>query len=84
MIAQGNALDYVIVRHRQVVGTRRRTFVKGSVVIEIELFRPLKEAEKAAVTSAAERYGTLTGLPRILTLQGMSFVTFLAFATTYG
>jgi Winged helix DNA-binding domain len=62
LVAQGNALNYVVVIGGQIVGTWKRTFSKGAVTIEMTLFRPLNRTEEQAVTLAANRYGEFVGL----------------------
>jgi len=50
----------------QVVGSWRRTFKRGSVVIELAPFARLTAAEAEAVTAAAQRYGEFLGMPVVL------------------
>jgi hypothetical protein len=64
--AMGNALYYVVVVAGQVVGTWKRTLKKDAVVVEMDLFAPLTEAEHQAVAEAAQRYGEFLELPVIL------------------
>lgn len=52
-----------IVIDGKVSGTWKRTFKKGSVVIEPSPFRPLAPAEIDALTVAAQRYGEFLGVP---------------------
>ena len=47
----------------KVTGTWKRTFKKGTVVIEMVEFRPLNSAEQQAFRAAAQRYGEFLGLP---------------------
>lgn len=53
----------MIVRDGQVVGTWKRSFKKGSVVITHEAFSPLSEADTQAFETEAKRYGAFHGLP---------------------
>jgi hypothetical protein len=46
-----------IVMAGRVIGTWRRTFDKGGVVVELAPFQPFTPAQKQAVAVAAERYG---------------------------
>jgi len=48
----------VLVVDGQVIGTWKRTLKRDSVHLSVTPFRPLTEAERAAITKAAERYGT--------------------------
>lgn len=56
LIAQGNALTYVIVISGQIVGSWKRTFAKDVITIETNLFRPLTKPEQQALASAAQKY----------------------------
>ncbi len=49
-------LNYVIVMDSQVIGTWRRTFKKGRVLIELKPFAPLSDRQSSAVLDAAQRY----------------------------
>jgi hypothetical protein len=63
----GNGIFYpVIVLDGQVAGTWKRVVKKGSVVIILSPFAPLKKKERQAVAAAAERYGAFLGLPAVL------------------
>lgn len=65
----GNVVfDSMIVIGGQIVGSWRRTFKKGAVVIELAPFAPLTAAEGEAVTAAAQRYGEFAGMPVICTI----------------
>jgi hypothetical protein len=55
----GNAL----VINGQIVGTWRRTFVRGSVVVEPKPLIGLSESERRAVGMAARKFGRFLGLP---------------------
>lgn len=60
------AFDSMIVIDGQVVGSWRRTFRKGAVVIESAPFQPFSAREQEAFTAAAERYGRFVGMPAVL------------------
>jgi len=45
----------------QVVGLWSRTEKKSSVVIDLQLFKACKPAEKAGIAQAAERFGKFLG-----------------------
>lgn len=66
--SQTAAFDPRIVIGGRIVGSWRRTFKKGLVVIEIAPFAPLTVAEEAAITSAAQRYGDFVGMPVQVTI----------------
>ena len=53
----GNAGIYILVVNGQVVGHWARTFTARSVALRIQLYRPLGQAERRAVQSAAEQFG---------------------------
>ena len=62
-----NGIFYpTIVLDGQVAGTWKRAFKKGSVVITLSPFAPLKKKERQAVAVAAERYGAFLGMPTVL------------------
>lgn len=46
----------------RIVGSWRRTFLKGTVAIEIAPFAPLSPEQAAAVATAARRYGAFLGM----------------------
>lgn len=50
----------------QVVGSWKRIFKKGAVVIELAPFARLTAAKSKAVTAAAQRYGKFVGMPVIM------------------
>ena len=60
--AMGNALQNVIVIDGRIVGTWRRTLRKATVGVELNSFRPLNEAESAAVATAQEQLREFYGL----------------------
>ncbi|HKB91944.1 MAG TPA: winged helix DNA-binding domain-containing protein [Opitutaceae bacterium] len=47
----------------KVMGTWRRTFEKGRVVMEMSPFAPLSVGQNRAVATAAKRYGKFLGMP---------------------
>jgi hypothetical protein len=62
-ISQQVVFDSTIVIGGQIVGTWRRTFNKGAVVIELAPFAPLTAEQDAAIATAAQRYGDFVGMP---------------------
>ena len=63
----GNGIFYpVIVLDGRVAGTWKRAIKKGSVVITLSPFAPLKKKQRQAVAAAAERYGSFLGMPAVL------------------
>jgi hypothetical protein len=63
-ITGGNALiPHVIVVDGQLVGTWRRTFENGTVILTLDLLAPLTATESKRVTAAARRFGAFLGLP---------------------
>jgi hypothetical protein len=66
-VISGNGIFYpVIVLDGRVAGTWKRVFKKGSVVITLSPFAPLKKKERQAVAVAAERYGVFLGMPAVV------------------
>jgi hypothetical protein len=63
---RGAIFNSVIVIDGEAVGFWRRTFSKGSVVIETTLFRPMNADERAAYAAATERYGKFLAMPVVL------------------
>ena len=62
-----NGIFYpVIVVDGRAVGTWKRAFKKGSVVITLSPFAPLEKKELQAIAAAAERYGAFLGLSAVL------------------
>jgi hypothetical protein len=49
-----------------VMGSWRRTFQKGSVVIELAPFAPLDDRAAEAISAAARRYGAFLGKPVVI------------------
>ncbi len=60
----GNAalLAHIVIVDGVIVGGWRRKLKKNSVVVELDLLRPLTRAESRAVGTAAARYGEFLGL----------------------
>jgi hypothetical protein len=56
----------VIVIDSRLVGNWKRTFSKGSVLIEFAPYRPLTSAELQAVAVASERFGEFLEMPVVL------------------
>lgn len=68
-IAMGNALQYVLILDGQLIGTWKRTIKTDGVVIQMNIFTDLTEAENQAVFSAAQQYAGFLGLSLDLQLQ---------------
>jgi hypothetical protein len=66
--SQRVAFDPRIVIGGRIVGSWRRTFKKGAVVVEVAPFTQITAAEEAAIAAAAQRYGDLVGMPVVCTL----------------
>jgi hypothetical protein len=65
--ARGNFLfNHVIVIDGQVAGTWKRVLKKNEVVINLQPFAPLTEAQQQAIALAANQYGAFLGLPVVL------------------
>lgn len=66
-LMSSNGIFYpVIVLDGRAAGTWKRAFKKGSVVITLSPFAPLKKKDRQAVAEAAERYGAFHGLPTVV------------------
>ncbi len=65
-IVNGGAFTSTIILNSQIVGAWKRTIKKSTVVIETNLFAPLKKAEKQAVAVAVQQYGTFLDMPVVL------------------
>jgi len=66
-LISSNGIFYpVVVLDGQVAGTWKRVFKKGSVVLTLSPFAPLKQKEQQAIAEAAERYGAFLGMPAVL------------------
>jgi hypothetical protein len=59
-------LGNIIVIDGQIVGTWKRTFSKGVVVITADTFAKLTDAASDAFAEAAHRYGVFLGIPVVL------------------
>jgi hypothetical protein len=55
--------DSMIVIDGQIVGSWRRTFSKGAVVIETHALRTFSAAETDAIIAAAQRFGEFSQTP---------------------
>ena len=65
--SRGSVLaQYIIVVDGKIVGTWKRTFKKGAVVIATTLFTALTDPEEQAFVAATERYGKYLGMPVVL------------------
>jgi Winged helix DNA-binding domain len=60
--AGGGVLSPVIIIRGEVVGTWRRTIVKGAVTVRASWFRRIDRADRAAIDAAAGRYARFLGL----------------------
>ena len=65
-IIGGEVFTSTLLLNGQTAGVWKRTLQKSEVVIEAQLFAPLKKAEQKVATQAAERYGAFLGLPVML------------------
>ena len=59
-------LGPVVVVDGYVVGNWKRTLRKGTVVMEVNAFTEMGEAERGSVATAAGRYGEFLGMPAVL------------------
>jgi hypothetical protein len=68
IVPGNNGIFYpTIVIEGRVAGVWKRTFKKDTVVIETSPFTPLSEAQKQAISAAAEHFGRFVGLsPRVV------------------
>jgi hypothetical protein len=64
-----DAADCTLVLGGRVVGSWKRTFQKGAVVIAVLPFAPLSEDEREAVRAAANRYSEFVDMPVICTIS---------------
>jgi hypothetical protein len=69
LVELGNALSYIAIIDGRLAGNWKREFRKEAVLITINLFRGLSEAEEQAMTAAAYQYGEFYGLPVIMNLE---------------
>ena len=61
--ALGNALGYIVVVNGRIVGTWKRRFEKGAVVIQTDIFEPLTSRQEQAVGRAVRSYGKFLRMP---------------------
>jgi hypothetical protein len=52
-----------IVADGRIIGTWKRTFKKGTVVVTVNPFAPLSESRNHALSAAVERYGGFLSMP---------------------
>jgi hypothetical protein len=72
-IGQQVVFDSLIVIGGRIVGSWRRSFNQGAVVIELAPFAPLSADEDAAIAAAAQRYGGFVGMPvRCTSIQSIA------------
>jgi hypothetical protein len=65
-VSDNGAFWPIIVIDGQVVGRWKQMIKKGKVILTLEPFRPLTEAEASAVAAAADRYSQYLELPVVL------------------
>jgi hypothetical protein len=67
----GNAVygHFLVIDYR-IVGTWRRTLKARAVTVEVKPFKPLTDAERAAVEAEATRYGAFLGLAASVVFEG--------------
>ncbi|MBC8170139.1 MAG: AlkZ family DNA glycosylase [Anaerolineae bacterium] len=63
---RNNIFGGVIMINSQIIGAWRRTFSKGTVIIETDLFRSLTDAENEAFATVLEQYGEFLEMPVIV------------------
>jgi len=67
IVPGGNGIFYpTIVSDGQVVGTWKRIFKKGAVVITRQPFTGLSADEQSRFNAAAQRYGDFLGMPAVI------------------
>lgn len=66
VIGVNGIFAYTMVWDGQVVGTWKRSFNKGSVVVALSPFTPLPPAAAAEFAGAAQRYADFLGMPLVL------------------
>ncbi len=64
--SENGTFNSPIVIGGKVVGSWRRTFTRGTVVIELAPFAPLTAVDIEAIKSAAQRYGEFLNMPVML------------------
>ena len=65
-LSQKVVFDPRIVMGGRIVGSWRRTFEKGAVVVEVAPFDSLTSKENQAISAAAQVYGDFLGMPALL------------------
>jgi hypothetical protein len=65
-VASQLVFDSTITFNGHIIGSWRRTFSKGAVVIECAPLRPFTAAENDAFTAATQRFGEFLGMPVVL------------------
>jgi hypothetical protein len=70
-VGRGNGFFSTIVIDGRVVGNWRRSFKKGTVVIELAPFAPLSAAAEEAVEEAIRRYGQFLGMAVEVVFSGI-------------
>lgn len=69
LVAQGNALAWVIVLDGRIVGTWRRVLRRDGVRVDATPFVPLSSRDRKALDAAVERYGRHLGLEASLWIE---------------
>ena len=67
-IRNDKSLANIIVVDGQLIGTWKRTFKNGAVVVDATLLTPVNRSERKAVALAAEKYGDFLGIPAKLVI----------------
>ncbi len=63
-VADGETMfTHAVVLNGQVTGHWRRVVKPRAVAIEVQLVTPVDAAQRSAITTAVERYGTFVGMP---------------------
>jgi hypothetical protein len=60
--AIGNALNHIVAVDGRIVGTWKRRFDGGAVIIKTEILDQLTSAQQRAVSAAAQAYGDFVGM----------------------
>jgi winged helix DNA-binding protein len=55
--------SHILIVNGQILGSWKRSLTKRAVTVELNAFAALTEAQRQAVTEAANRYGAFLGLP---------------------
>ena len=66
LVELGNNLAYIILIDGRIAGNWKRKYLKDTVLIALNLFRSLSQAEEQALTSAVYKYGEFYGLPVVV------------------